>query len=44
MPNALVTELIQRVAKLEGKMTVVLILVTACTGAAMATLMTVIMK
>lgn len=44
MPSAIVTELIQRVAKLEGKMQVVLILVSVGTGAALTTLMTVILK
>ena len=44
MPNAIVTELINRVAKLEGKMSVVMGLVTVGTGAALATFFAVLMK
>lgn len=44
MPNSLVIDLIKRVAKLEGKMTVVLILVVAGTGAAFSTLFAVLSK
>lgn len=44
MPNAIVTELLTRVAKLEGKMSIVMILVSVGTGAALTTLMTVLFK
>lgn len=44
MPNNLVIDLIKRVARLEGKMSVIMGLVIVGTGAAVTTLFAVMMK